>query len=105
MPTTGTWVGAILMGCGFSAFVSLLAIRPTFVRAAAWTKALFLLMFALITIPMVLVFAFGLQAFRPPLLYAGVVAYAGFWIVAGYLQRVGIIGRRTKSTSHAKEVA
>jgi hypothetical protein len=102
MRAIASWVAAILMGCGFSAVVSLLTIKSTFVRAAAWTKVLLLLMFVLVSIPMVLVFTFGLQAFRPPLLYPGVVAYAGVFIVAGHLRRIGIIGPPTKFPSKAR---
>jgi hypothetical protein len=85
------WLVVILMGVGFAAFVALLAIKPAFVNAAAWLKALFLLAFALASISMVLVFAFGLQAFRPPLLYPNAAAFAGFFVASGYLRRIGLI--------------
>jgi hypothetical protein len=80
MPTAGTWVGAMLMGCGLSAVVSLIALRSAFVRAAVWQKALFLLMIALSSIMMVLVFAFGSQVFRPAILSLGIAAYVGFGV-------------------------
>jgi hypothetical protein len=102
MPTTASWIVALLMGCGFCAASALIGLKPTFVRAAVWKKLLFFLMFILSSIPMVLVFAFGLHAFRPPLLYACIAAYAGFWIVTGYLQRIGIIAPRAKFTSYSR---
>jgi hypothetical protein len=79
------------MGSGFGAFMALLAIKPAFVNASAWSKALFLLTFAAISIPMVLLVAFGLQAFRPPLLYPNAAAFAVCFVASGYLRRIGVI--------------
>ena len=89
------------MGCGFSAVVSLIALRPAFARAAVWQKALFLLMFVFNSILMVLVFAFGSQVFRPAILPLCIAAYVGFWGTASYLQRIGIIAQRMKSTTQS----
>ena len=91
MLTIGNWVFVILMSCALAAGGMLLSLKPTFVRASFWSKALLLLTFTFSCTLWILVFRYNSAFFRAPILYVGAILFVGFWLASGYLRRIGII--------------